>query len=149
MKRMVVIAGALLLGIGAVAAQQDIVNQTQSLMKANGRNLGAVLSATVKGDKPYDQAAIDAALAQLDDTAKKLPTLFPDSVKGLKPEGDFSSSPKIWESRGDFDAHIASFAKVVTEAKAKVKDLDSLKATLPGIGKECGSCHETFRLKNS
>ena len=35
------------------------------------------------------------------------------------------------------------------EAKSKIKDLDSLKATFPGIGKECGGCRETFRLKNS
>ena len=101
-----------------------------------------------KGEKPYDQAAVDAALAQLDDTAKKLPTMFPESIKGLKPEGDYSSSPKIWEDKAGFDAKIDSFAKVVTEAKAKIKDLDSLKANFPAIGKECGGCHETFRLKN-
>jgi len=147
MMRTVVVVGALLLGVGAVAAQQDVVKEAQTIMKANGRNLGGVLGAMAKGDKPYDQAAVDAALAQLDDTAKKLPTLFPDSTKGLKPEGDYSASPKIWEDKAGFDAKIASFAKVVTEAKAKIKDLDSLKATVGGIGKECGSCHETYRLK--
>jgi cytochrome c556 len=147
MKRMFVVVCALLLGTGAVMAQQDIVKEAQNVMKANGKNLGGVLSAMAKGDKPYDQAAVDAALAQLDDTAKKLPTLFPESTKGLKPEGDYSSSPKIWEDKAGFDAKIASFAKVVTEAKAKIKDLDSLKANVGGIGKECGGCHETFRLK--
>jgi cytochrome c556 len=136
-----------MLGVGAVAAQQDVVKEAQNIMKANGKNLGGVLSAMAKGDKPYDQAAVDAALAQLDDTAKKLPTLFPESTKGLKPEGDYSASPKIWEDKAGFDAKIASFAKVVTEAKAKIKDLDSLKANVGGIGKECGGCHETFRVK--
>ncbi len=82
MMRTVLVAAAMLLGIGSVVAQQDLVNQRQSLMKANGRNMGTVLSATAKGEKPYDQAAIDAALAQLEDTAKKLPTLYPDSTKG-------------------------------------------------------------------
>ncbi|MBC7576662.1 MAG: cytochrome c [Tardiphaga sp.] len=147
MMKMVVVAGVLMLGLGAVAAQQDVVKEAQNIMKANGRNLGGVLSAMAKGDKPYDQAAVDAALTQLDDTARKLPTLFPESTKGLKPEGDYSSSPKIWEDKAGFDAKIASFAKVVTDAKAKIKDLDSLKANVGGIGKECGSCHETFRLK--
>ena len=99
-------------------------------MKNNGKNLGGVLSAMAKGEKPYDQAAIDAALTQLEDTAKKLPTLFPASLKGLKAEGDYSPSPKIWEDKAGFDAHIASFAKVVGEAKAMIKDLDSLKATV-------------------
>ena len=148
MKRVLVVAGALLLSVGAVVAQQDAVKEVQTLMKGNGRNAGAV-AAIVKGDKPYDQATIDAALTQFADTAKKLPALFPDSAKGMKPEGDFSASPKVWEDKAGFAAKIDGFAKVVTEAKAKIKDLDSLKATFPAIGKECGACHETFRLKNS
>ena len=149
MKRVLVVAGALLLSIGAVVAQQDVANQTQTTMKATGRALGAVLSPMVKGEKPYDQAAVDTALAQLEDTAKKLPALFPESIKGLKVEGDYSASPKIWEDKAGFAAKIESFAKVVSEAKAQIKDLDSLKATVPVIGKSCGACHETFRLKNS
>jgi cytochrome c556 len=148
MKRILVITGALLLSVGAVIAQQDVANQTQTTMKATGRALGAVLTPMVKGEKPYDQAAVDTALGQLEDTAKKLPTMFPESIKGVKIEGDYSSSPKIWEDKAGFAAKIESFAKVVTEAKAKIKDLDSLKANVPAIGKECGGCHETFRLKN-
>ena len=148
MKRVLVVAGVLLLGVGAVVAQQDVVKETQTVMKGNGRNAGAV-AAMVKGEKPYDQATVDTALAQFEDTAKKLPTLFPASTKGLKPEGDYSASPKIWEDKAGFDAKIASFAKVVSEAKPKIMDLDSLKANFPAIGKECGGCHETFRLKNS
>jgi cytochrome c556 len=147
MKRILVITGALLLSVGAVIAQQDVANQTQTTMKATGRALGAVLTPMVKGEKPYDQAAVDTALGQLEDTAKKLPTMFPESIKGVKIEGDYSSSPKIWEDKAGFAAKIESFGKVVTEAKAKIKDLDSLKATVPAIGKECGGCHETFRLK--
>ena len=136
-----------MLSVGAVVAQQEVANQTQTTMKATGRALGAVLGPMFKGEKPYDQAAVDTALTQLADTAKKLPTMFPESIKGLKVEGDYHSSPKIWEDKAGFAAKIDSFAKVVTEAKAKIKDLDSLKANVGGIGKECGSCHETFRLK--
>jgi cytochrome c556 len=149
MKRMLVVAGALVLSVGAVVAQQNVANETQTAMKATGRALGAVLSPMVKGEKPYDQAAVDTALSQLETTAKKLPTMFPESIKGVKIEGDYSSSPKIWEDKAGFAAKIDSFSKVVTEAKAKIKDLDSLKATVPAIGKECSGCHETFRLKNS
>src|SRR6195952_129148 len=148
MMRTVVVVGTLLLGIGAVVAQQDLVNQNQTTMKSNGKNAG-VLAAMVKGEKPYDQAAVDAALAQLDDTAKKLPTMFPESLKGAKWDGDYSASPKIWEDKAGFDASIATFAKAVTDAKASVKDLDTLKAAFPAIGKSCGGCHETFRVKNS
>ena len=148
MKRVLVVAGVLLLSVGAVVAQQEVANQTQTTMKATGRAMGS-LAPMVKGEKPYDQAVVDTALTQLNDTAKKLPAMFPESIKGLKIEGDYSSSPKVWEDKAGFDAKIASFAKVITEAKAKIKDLDSLKATVPAIGKECSGCHETFRLKTS
>ena len=147
MKRVLVVGGALLLGMGAVWAQQDTVKEVQTLMKGNGKNAGAV-SAMVKGEKPYDQATVDTALSQFEDTAKKLPNLFPASAKGVKLDGDYSTSPKVWEDKAGFDAKIASFAKVVGEAKGKIKDLDLLKANMPAIGKECGGCHETFRVKN-
>ena len=148
MKRVLVVAGVLLLSVGAVVAQQEVANQTQTTMKATGRAMGS-LAPMVKGEKPYDQAVVDTALTQLNDTAKKLPAMFPESIKGLKIEGDYSSSPKVWEDKAGFAAKIASFAAAVTEAKAKIKDLDTLKASFPAIGKECGSCHEGYRLKNS
>ena len=147
MKRVLIVGGALLLGMGAVWAQQDSVKEVQTLMKGNGKNAGA-MSAMVKGEKPYDQATVDSALAQFEDTAKKLPNLFPASAKGVKLDGDYSTSPKVWEDKSGFDAKIAGFAKTVGEAKGKIKDLDSLKANMPAIGKECGGCHETYRVKN-
>ena len=146
MKRVLVVGGALLLGMGAVWAQQDSVKEVQTLMKGNGKNAGAV-AAMVKGEKPYDQATVTAALAQLDETAKKLPTMFPDSIKGMNPGGDYEVSAKIWDDKAGFKAKIDSFAKVVTEAKSKITDLETLKANAPAIGKECGGCHETFRIK--
>ena len=147
MKRVLIVGGTLLLGMGAVWAQQDSTKEVQTLMKGNGKNAGA-MSAMVKGEKPYDQATVDSALAQFEDTAKKLPNLFPASAKGVKLDGDYSTSPKVWEDKAGFDAKIASFAKTVSEAKGKIKDLDSLKANMPAIGKECGGCHETYRVKN-
>ena len=146
MKRAAFVVGVLLLGAGAVMAQQDLVKQNQDTMKANAKNLGAMV-AMVKGEKPYDQATVTAALAQLDETAKKLPTMFPDSIKGMNPGGDYEVSAKIWDDKAGFKARIDAFAKIVTEAKTKITDLDTLKATAPAIGKECGNCHETFRIK--
>ena len=88
-------------------------------------------------------------MAQFEDTIKKFPALFPDSIKGMKPDGDYYASSKVWEDRAGFEGHIASFGKAVAEAQGKIKDLDTLKATLPTIGKQCGGCHETYRIKNS
>jgi len=139
--------GVLMLGATAVIAQ-DQLKDTQAIMKANGKNAGA-LSAIVKGEKPYDQATVDSALAQFDDTAKKLPKLFPASLKGQAFEGDYQTSPKIWDDKAGFDEHIATFAKAVGDAKGKIKDVDTLKAELGLIGKQCGGCHETYRIKKT
>jgi cytochrome c556 len=146
MKRIVVVAAVLAFSAGAVVAQQDQVKRTQAVMKDNGKNAGA-LSAMVKGEKPYDQSTVNAALAQFEDTAKNLPTLFPASMKGLKLEGDYDPSPKIWEDKAGFESQIKSFAKVVADAKGKIKNLDTLKAEMPVIGKQCSGCHETYRIK--
>ena len=148
MMRAVVAVGVLMLGVTAVIAQQDQLKETQTIMKGNGKNAGA-LAAIVKGEKPYDQATVDAALAQFDDTAKKLPKLFPASLKGKAFEGDYGTSDKIWDDKAGFDAHIASFAKAVGDAKGKIKDGDTLKAELGLIGKQCGGCHETYRVKKT
>jgi cytochrome c556 len=141
------VAGALLLGAGAVMAQQDIVRDRQATMKANGRAVGGTLAPMAKGDKPYDQAAVDAALAVLADCVAKMPNAFPDSTKGVKGEGDYSASPKVWDDKPAFAVKVEGFSKAVAEAKASIKDVDSLKVNVGAIGKECGGCHETFRLK--
>jgi cytochrome c556 len=146
MIRPVIVAGVLLLGLGAVSAQQDALKNAQTVMKTTGKNTGALV-AMVKGEKPYDQATVDASLAVLEDTTKKLPTLFPESMKGQPSDDDYSASPKVWENKADFDAHIATFTKAVAGAKGNIKDLDTLKAALGPIGKACGGCHETFRIK--
>ena len=148
MKRMIVTVAAVLLGIGAVYAQQDVVNQRQTSMKENGKNLGGVLGAMAKGEKPYDQAAVDAAVAKLAENAKAIGTLFPENTKGLKADGKYSASSKIWENRADFDSHVASYTKAVNEvSSAGIKNLDALKAAVPVLGKQCSGCHETYRLK--
>lgn len=146
MLRIVAVIIAFVLGIVAVTAQQDQVRATQGVMKDNGKN-AAALAAIGKGEKPYDQAIVDAAMAQFEETVQKFPTLFPDSTKGLKPEGDYSASPKVWEDKAGFNQQVVSFSEAVANAKGKIKDVDSLKATLPVISKQCGACHETYRVK--
>jgi cytochrome c556 len=147
MRRTVVVVGTLLLGVGVVAAQQDQVDKTQLAMKSNLKNALA-LSDMVKGKLPYDQAAVNAALVELEDVGKRFPVLFPDGIKGLKPKGDYYASEKVWTDRKGFEGHAASFAKAVGEAKGKIKDLGTLKTTFPGINDECKGCHETYRIKN-
>lgn len=66
MMRTVVIAGALLLSVGAVMADQELAVKQDNLMRAQGKSMYNVLLKTVKGEIPYDQAAVDAAIADLE-----------------------------------------------------------------------------------
>jgi cytochrome c556 len=128
-------------GATAVVAQQDPIAARQALMKANGKNAGAV-SKIVKGEAPFDAAIVKAAFDQWDETAQKLPSLFPDSSK----TGDTRALPAIWTERAKFEADIAKFKKDVDDNRAKaMTGVDGLKVALGIIGKDCGSCHETFR----
>ena len=147
--RTIVLTAALLFGAGVALAQspQEQVEKTQVAMKSNLTSAIA-LSKIAKGENPYDQATVDKALAELDDVAKRFPSLFPESIKGLRPaKGEYSASPKVWTERADFEAHSAAFVKAVGEAKAKFKDEAGLKAAFPELNKVCMGCHEKFRVK--
>jgi hypothetical protein len=47
----------------------------------------------------------------------------------------------------DIDARFAKFKDDATAALASIKDVDSFKANMPGIFKNCGGCHELYRAK--
>ncbi len=148
MIRVVIAVAAVTLGAGVVLAQSDAATQRQAIMKANGKSVYAGLNGMVKGTTPYDQAAVDAALTQLETDTKKLLTLYPDTAKASVTGANYSASPKIWENKADFDAHITKLDAAVAAAKGKIKDLDSLKAIYPSLNGACGGCHETYRVKN-
>ena len=121
-------------------------------MKENG-DQAKIGAAMVKGDKPFDLAAVLKIFATFEDAAAKMPALFPDSSKSEanSPEADdFSPTPKVWEDMADFKARFVKFGEDAKAAAASVKDLDSFKAAFGNIGKnDCGACHEQYRAKKS
>lgn len=142
MKRALVVVGLLVLGIPALAAQDPIAAR-KALMKETGKQAGAG-AAMLRGEAPFDLAKAKAILATFHDTATKAPALFPDTAKTGE---DTAALPKIWESKADFDAKFVKFAEDAKAAEANVTDLDSFKAAFSGATKNCGGCHELYRLK--
>jgi len=149
MIRGLTIAAAIIgLGISAVGAQQpDAAVALQSLMRANGKSIYGDLSRMSKGDVPYSQATVDAALAQLEDASKKLPSMFPDAAKNPAPGAKYKPSAKVWapENKADFEAKLANFAKAVQSVKGTIKDVDTLKPGFATINGSCNGCHETYQ----
>lgn len=130
-------------GTGAVIAQSDPIAARMALMKGNNDNAKIVV-AMIRGQAPFDAAKVDVAFAQWADTAQKLPGLFPDNSKtGQKTR----ATPKIWETKADFDAKAAAFGKVVAENHDKAKgSVDGLKVAIGAVGKACDNCHEDYRV---
>ena len=143
------LAGAALAAIvaifatGAVIAQSDPIAARMALMKENNEN-AKVTVAMMRGQAPFDAAKVEAAFAQWADTAKKLPSLFPDNSKSGQ---NTRAAPKIWMTKADFDAKAAAFAKVVADNREKAKgSVDGLRAAIPAVGNACDACHKDYRL---
>jgi cytochrome c556 len=143
MKSTVLAAAFAAFGVTAVIAQSDPIAERKALMKANNDN-ARNLTKMLRGDEPYDAAKVEAAFAQWGETARKLPSLFPENSKT---GGQTRATAKIWENRSDFDAKIADFAKAVADNRDKAKDLDSLKVALSAVDKSCDACHQQYRRR--
>ena len=143
MKRIVLAVAVVAFGVTAVVAQSDPIAARKALMKENGRQSG-IARAMIEGKEPFDLAKAKAVLANFAAVHDKGKNLWPDNSKS---GGDTASLPAIWENKADFEAKLA---KLSSDAKAQdpgVKDLDSFKAAMGDIGKDCGGCHNTYRKK--
>jgi cytochrome c556 len=141
MTRSMLVMMALVLGATVVMAQSDPLAQRKALMKGNIENALAV-NKMVRGENPFDAAKVNAAFAQWEETAHKIPNLFPEPPK---PGQETRALPKIWENKADFEAKIAAFARAVADNKDKAKTLDELKVTFPNVNTACNNCHELYR----
>ncbi|VIO76816.1 Cytochrome c-555 [Bradyrhizobium ivorense] len=147
MKRIVAVVGGLLLGAGAVMADQKIAVEQDNLMRGQAKSMYDVIGKMVKGDIPYDQAAVDAAIADLEASVPKIPTVFATNPKEDVKNATYGSSPKIWKNKADFDSKVPPVSKAIADVKGKIKDLDGLKVAFKSINDRCTDCHEVYRVK--
>ena len=124
------------------------IEDRQALMKGIA---AATKSAAgyAKGETPFDAAKVKALLQVYVDGAAKLPTLFPDDSKtgGTDPT---TASPKIWEDMAGFKSTENKYlADVKAAVAAAPADADALKAQIGVLGSDCGTCHQTYRVKKS
>jgi cytochrome c556 len=147
MMRIVVAVGTLLLGAGAVMAQQEIAVQQDNLMRGQAKSLYNVVLKMVKGEIPYNQAAVDAAIKDLEESVPKIATVFATNPKEDVVNSSYGASQKIWQNKADFDSKIPPVAKAIADVKGKIKDAASLKVAYDQINGRCNDCHETYRVK--
>jgi cytochrome c556 len=145
MLRTVLAVTAIAVGVTVVAAQSDPISSRRELMKSMGAQTKTG-SQMVKGEAPYDQAKATKIFDTYVEVADKMPTLFPEHTKT---GGDTTAAPKIWEDQSGFRNLFTKLKTEATAAKASVKDADSFKGAFGGLTKNCGGCHETYRVKKS
>jgi cytochrome c556 len=143
--RIVLAVTAVAIAMTAVAAQTDPIAARKALMKANG-DQAKIGGAMVKGEAPFDLAKAKTIFVTFVDAAGKMPSLFPDNSRT---GGETAATPKIWESPADFKARFEKFAADAKTAEDKVTDLDSFKAQFGVVVKNCGGCHELYRVKKT
>ena len=147
MKRTIVAMGVLLAGAGAVMADQKLAVEQDNLMRSQGKAMYVVIGKMIKGEIPYDQKAVDNAIADLEASVPKIPKMFETNPKEDVVNASYGSSPKVWQNKADFDSKVPPVQKAIADVKGKVKDLDQLKAAYTSINDRCTVCHETYRLK--
>ena len=147
MKRILVVAATLLLGAGAVMAQQQVAVQQDNLMRSQAKSMYGVILKMTKGEIPYDQKAVDAAIASLEADVAKIAKTFEVNPKQDVVNATYGSSPKVWQNKADFDSKIPPVQKAIADVKGKIHDVASLKAAYTAMNDRCNDCHETYRLK--
>ncbi|MDA9499713.1 cytochrome c [Bradyrhizobium sp. CCBAU 11357] len=147
MKRTMIVAGVLVLGAGAVMAQQEIAVQQDNLMRAIAKNQYGVLQKMSKGDIPFDKKAADQAIAAIEADVAKIAKTFEINPKQDVVDATYGASPKVWQNKADFDSKIPPVQKAIGDAKGKITNVASLKAAYTAINDRCNDCHETYRVK--
>jgi cytochrome c556 len=142
--RLVLAVAIAAIGVTTVVAQSDPLAQRKAIMKGVGEQ-GRIARDMLDGKTPFNADAAKKVFATFEDASAKMPALFPDNSKA----GDTAALPAIWENKPDFTAKFAKLGADSKAAAAQVKDLDSFKATMGEVGKNCGGCHQTYRKKQS
>lgn len=126
------------------AKAEDAVKYRQSALSVMGTHMGRV-GAVVKGERPYDKAAVERDVAVIE-TMSRLPwSAFPTGT-------DLSNSkarPEIWKEQDKFRAGAEKMQQEVSKlsAAAKSGDLGAIRSAFGNVGQACKSCHDDYRAK--
>jgi cytochrome c556 len=134
-----------LLGATAVLGAPEAIAERKKLMKENGAatRLGVQM---VRGDVPFDLAKARAIFATYQKAGEQIPSLFPEDSKAGE---ETAAAPKTWQDMAGLKERAAQLAGDAGPASRSVQDLETFKAALQGVTKNCDACHQVYRIKKS
>ena len=138
-------AAVLALSFGAslaMAGGDDSITARRACMKANGAGMG-VMVPMIKGEKPYDAAAVKTALETMGKACDAWATFWPEDSKTSTTQKT-RASDAIWKDKAGFEAAGNTYYNA-EQALLATKDEAGFKAAFPAVGAACGACHKVFR----
>ena len=120
----------------------DAVEYRQAALQLMSAHFGRV-GAVVKGEKPYDKAAVEADVAIIEMMSKlPWPAFMPGSAGGHS-----KAKAEIWGQQEKFKTAIEKMQGEVDKLSAAAKggDLATIKTAFGATGQSCKACHDNFR----
>jgi cytochrome c556 len=149
LSRMPLIAAALVAGFGVALAQGDPVKERNDLMGALWREGLRPVARMARGEEPYNPEIVEKSYSRMSEIAARLPPLWPANSVPKNPTTRYSSSPKIWENKADFDALLAKMTSAIGETrKTAVSGPDGGKAAYQAVDQTCNTCHDRYQVRN-
>lgn len=146
MRRIVLAFVAAAIGATAVGAQNvAVIDERKKLLKDMGKATKPV-GAMFKGEAEFDLAQVKAALKAIQETAPRLPPLFPDDAKT---GNETEALPVIWDEKADFEDRFKKLAEAAKAAEASITDEETFPDTWKQVMGNCSGCHKKFRKPKS
>ena len=143
-----VAAGLLTLSLGAgfafaAMSADDAIKGRKACMKLGHGGVMGVAVPIMKGEMPYDAAALKAAYDNEDKNCAHYDELFGADTKQGTTEKT-NALPAIWTDPEGFKAAGGVWYAASQKLRATT-DEASFKAAFPALGASCKGCHEKFR----
>jgi cytochrome c556 len=120
---------------------QQIVAARQASFHLSGAAMGNMKAVVDSAGEVSRQAYAARGVARW---ARVLPTMFPDSTRGVTPT---RARPEIFADRADFEAKAAAYAEAADRlaAAAQAGDREAFAAAHRATGATCAACHELYQ----
>jgi len=134
-------------GVGWAQDKAAAVRDRQATMKLEGPALKAI--SDYAGDKGTDQATAIAKTQELLALGDKLAGFWPAGTSSKDMPGKSNAKPEIWEQMDKFKALYVGQKEGEQKLLEAIQkgDKPTVQATIVNIGKNCSTCHGTYREK--
>lgn len=126
------------------AKVEDAVKYRKAALSVMGTHFARV-GAVVKGERPYDKAAVEADVAVVEMMSKLPWSAFPPGSD----TADSKAKPEIWKEQEKFQAASEKMQSEIAKLSvaAKSGDLGSIRTAFGATGQSCKACHDNYRNK--